>query len=79
MGSFVKRVVSYGPRAPYESIYYALPDEEWRIDAMIELMSGTGWTLADERREGELLGYTDLQNDFWIENYGHTRVSDVSL
>lgn len=74
-GRFVKRTVMPYPKAPFQSVYYALPGEEWRIDAMIELLSGDGWTLADERREGELLGYSDWQNNIWIERYGATRVA----
>jgi hypothetical protein len=51
------------------TILYALPDEAWRIDAMIELRGRLDierWTEAHERREGSLLGYTDAQNDAWI-------------
>ena len=46
-------------------IFYALPGEEWRIDAYI-LMKRTakfsGWNDGFERMEGFLLGYTDEQN-----------------
>ncbi|HEX3652625.1 MAG TPA: hypothetical protein VHU18_07370 [Rhizomicrobium sp.] len=49
------------------TIFYALPEESWRIDAMLELRRNTaGWTTEHERREGTLLGYTDAQNDAWI-------------
>ncbi len=47
-------------------ILFALPEEEWRIDAMIELMSGHGWDIEKERREGELLGYEDWMNDHYL-------------
>ena len=51
-------------------ILFALPGEEWRIQAMVELHEKQNWTQALERREGELLGYTDWQNDFYMANYG---------
>ncbi len=48
-------------------IYFTLPGEEWRIDAKIELYARPGrWDAAKERRLGEILGYTDEQNDFWL-------------
>jgi len=49
-------------------VYIALPGEEWRIDAYIEMRTTgavSGWTEALERREGELLGYTEWQRDWW--------------
>ena len=53
-------------------VYFALPGEEWRIDAYRLLMdalhiSGAGWSDHQERCQGSLLGYEDLQNDWWIE------------
>lgn len=46
---------------------YALPHEEWRIDAMIELRADSyARTAVHERREGQLLGYEEWQNDHWI-------------
>ena len=50
-------------------IYFALPSEEWRIDAMIELKSKDTWSESDERREGELLGYEDWMNDQYLTLY----------
>jgi hypothetical protein len=49
-------------------VLYATPSEEWRIDAMIQLrLQWEGpWTDEHERTEGSLLGYTDRQNDIWI-------------
>ena len=47
-------------------IHFALPGEVWRIAAMIELHASPKWSLAHERREGELLGYADWMNDHWI-------------
>ena len=49
--------------------YFALPGEEWRIDAHLMLMrigSRTGWTDALERYQGALLGYEDWQTDWWL-------------
>jgi hypothetical protein len=53
-------------------VYFALPDHEWRIDAYIQLQNDTAadgtWDDSHERRQGELLGYEDWQNDWWIAN-----------
>ena len=50
-------------------ILYALPGESWRIDAMIELHGQLShWSSEAERREGELLGYEDWQNDLWMRD-----------
>ncbi|WP_247713043.1 hypothetical protein [Qipengyuania intermedia] len=49
-------------------ILFALPGEEWRMQAMIDLMTGDEpWSPALERRQGELLGYADWMNDYWLE------------
>lgn len=47
-------------------ILFALPEEEWRIDAMIELKASERWGIEQERREGELLGYSDWMNDHFL-------------
>jgi hypothetical protein len=47
-------------------ILYALPKEEWRFDAYIELMSERRWTDESEYRLGRLLGYTEEQCQWWI-------------
>jgi len=52
--------------------YFALPGEEWRIDAYLLLMdapygSDLAWSDREERYQGSLLGYEDWQNDWWIE------------
>ncbi len=52
------------------TILFALPAEVWRIAAMIELHSSPQWSLAHERKEGELLGYADWMNDHWIAQSG---------
>jgi hypothetical protein len=51
-------------------VMYSLPDQEWRIDAMILLLetaSKSGWSDGFERMQGALLGYEDWQNDIFIE------------
>ncbi|HVY84651.1 MAG TPA: hypothetical protein VG943_05935 [Caulobacterales bacterium] len=46
-------------------ILFALPGEEWRFDEYNALMESAsqGWDDVKERRQGELLGYTDWEND----------------
>ncbi len=49
-------------------ILFALPGEEWRMQAMIDLMVGDEtWSPELERRQGELLGYDDWMNDYWLD------------
>lgn len=48
-------------------IFYTLPGEEWRVDAMLELLAMPGaWSNERERQFGTLLGYEDWQNDIWL-------------
>jgi hypothetical protein len=50
----------------WHHIYFALPSDEWRIDALIALYGRPGpWTEAMEREYGTLLGYEAWQNDVW--------------
>ena len=50
-------------------ILFALPGQEWRMQAMIDLMTGDEpWSPQLERRQGELLGYADWMNDYWLES-----------
>ena len=50
-------------------ILYALPGEEWRIQAFLDLVLGDEpWSAEKERQQGQLLGYADWMNDDWIEN-----------
>jgi hypothetical protein len=54
----------------YQYVLYALPHEQWRIDAYIllrKVVTEEGWSTALERMEGELLGYEKWQNDIFIE------------
>jgi hypothetical protein len=52
---------------------YALPEEAWRIEAFI-LMTKTakisGWNNGFQRMEGSLLGYTDEQNNEFLNLMG---------
>ncbi len=52
----------------FHFIFFTLPGEEWRADANLLLerqLRRGAWNEALERLEGELLGYTDEQNDYW--------------
>jgi len=51
----------------YRRLFYALPGHEWRVDAMLTLLTEPGaWSDDRERRFGELLGYEEWQNDYWL-------------
>jgi hypothetical protein len=67
VGRLSRRIVE---RGNIQEVYFALPGHEWRIDAYVQLLeSGAGkWDDNHERRQGELLGYEDWQNDWWIKN-----------
>lgn len=72
-GTFIKREYFELDRSGLHQhhihiILFALPEEEWRIDAMINLRRRveSGWSEADEREEGRLLGYQEWQNDLWV-------------
>jgi hypothetical protein len=59
-----------GQRIGTRRVLYALPGEQWRIDAYLLLWKTaqkSGWNEGFERMEGNLLGYEDWQNDFHIE------------
>jgi hypothetical protein len=50
-------------------VFFAVPGQEWRIDAyllLVEVGLKSGWNDALERYEGSLLGYEDWQNDWWL-------------
>jgi len=51
-------------------VFFALPGEEWRVDAYLllwQVAAKTKWNYSLERFEGLLLGYEDWQIDWWIE------------
>ena len=66
-GRFIRRIIE---RGNFQEVYFALPNHEWRIDAYVQLLGSAAgaWDDNHERRQGELLGYEDWQNDWWIEN-----------
>ena len=75
LGRFVRQerkfpTERYGEPLNAHYIYYALPNEVWRISEMMELQaglrSGRPWAEADELKMGALLGYTPEQNEIWI-------------
>jgi hypothetical protein len=73
-GTFVKREhIEMRPATAAEAsrnlhlVLFALPEEAWRINAMIDLRRNlSAWTAEHERKEGMLLGYTEAQNETWI-------------
>jgi hypothetical protein len=72
-GRFIKREVflSFEERT-IRSVFYALPEESWRIDAYLllkKVVRRVGLSEGFERMEGTLLGYDDQQNDAYIENF----------
>jgi hypothetical protein len=55
------------PQIKCFKLFYALPGQEWRIDAMLLLLNEPdAWSQDRERRFGELLGYEGWQNDYWL-------------
>jgi len=80
-GRFVRRIVdapfpepriSGGERSDgIRHVHVALPDEQWRVDAYIQLFEDSGregWNEARERRQGLLLGYEEWQCDWWEDH-----------
>ena len=71
-GTFIKREhITTGLPCGMRRVLYALPDEEWRINAYLllwETAEKAGWSEGFERIEGRLLGYEEWQIDFHIEN-----------
>lgn len=52
-------------------VMFAQPGEAWRFEAMVALRAElSNWSLEKERREGELLGYSDRQNDLYAAHVG---------
>jgi hypothetical protein len=66
----VKRVVESETDSGAVIICFALPGEQWRIDALLALRkrgAASGWNETMEREEGRLLGYSTWENDRWAE------------
>ncbi|KQM49046.1 hypothetical protein ASE69_09520 [Sphingomonas sp. Leaf208] len=73
-GRFERRIIDepvpLRPDWQSRRIFYTLPGEAWRIDAMSELITHYGgWTNDHERSFGMLLGYEDWQNDIWLDRH----------
>lgn len=80
-GRFVRREKVYpqvgsvdpkrsGERRAVRRVLYAQPMESWRIDAyllLFETAAFSGWNEGFERMEGSLLGYSQWQNDAFLE------------
>ena len=73
-GRLIKREVVEatltGDQRQIRRVFYALPAEAWRIDAymlMVRTAGISGWSEALERMEGSLLGYSDEQNNCYLD------------
>jgi hypothetical protein len=90
-GQLIRRVIDHPmphikQRRPdldgIRDVYFALPGEEWRIDAHILLMKvgqKSEWNDSLERYQGSLLGYEDWQNDWWIEQRQKRRTENEPI
>ncbi len=61
------------PTAGTRRVFYAVPGQEWRIEALILLFKTaevTGWNEGFERMEGTLLGYEDWENELHMQQKG---------
>ena len=67
-GRLIKReVFDVFANLEHRRLFYALPDHEWRIDAMLTLINELeAWSDDHERRFSELLGYESWQIDHWL-------------
>ncbi|WP_434034738.1 hypothetical protein [Cupriavidus sp. a3] len=71
------RFVKYAYAEPVDNglrrvrwVFYALPEEAWRIKAYVllfETSKRSGWNEGFERMQGSLLGYSEQENDINIE------------
>ena len=70
-GQIVRKVVEHSEMAPgLVSVCFALPGQEWRIDAYIDLRARgakSGWSEAMDRQLGSLLGYSEWEKERWAE------------
>lgn len=79
-GVFVRRVIdepfTSDPTRVVRTVFFALPGQEWRIDAYQELERFgrlSGWNEECERRQGELLGYEQWQVEWWMKQWRERR------
>jgi hypothetical protein len=78
---FPKPIQGWGGRVIHgmRKVFYALPGEEWRIDAfnlVWKQLDYGPWNDTLERLDGTLLGYSDEQNDWWIERRRRLRAEE---
>lgn len=75
LGRFVKREyveIDSASGRKLRRVLYALPSEDWRIDAYIllhETASTSGWSEGFERMEGALLGYSHWQIEEHLKHW----------
>jgi hypothetical protein len=65
-----REYIELGPHHKIRMVIFALPAEEWRIDAYILMRNASrsvGWNDGFERMEGYLLGYEEWQCDAYFE------------
>ena len=73
--------VVHGQRIGRRRVLYALPSQQWRIDAYLllyETAEKSGWNEDLERMEGTLLGYEGWQNELNIERKFRSTQSEES-
>ncbi|WP_018429539.1 hypothetical protein [Hoeflea sp. 108] len=69
MSEHVRTVRHATGEAEIDYYFYALPGEEWRVEAylmLLELLHRGAWCRQLEWLEGRLLGYTDEQNEYHL-------------
>jgi len=75
-------IIDKGEVGDIKFLFYATPEEAWRIKSYILLQKThvkCGWNDCLERIEGSLLGYSDAQNDEWLENRKKNPPSIISM
>jgi hypothetical protein len=77
-GQLIRREVRFSPYKPgrlgLRFLFYALPEEEWRIGRLIEIHraiheNGKSTTPGIETEIGRLLGYLDHEIQFFVERF----------
>jgi hypothetical protein len=64
-----ERQLPDGSPVSIDYYFYALPGEEWRVQAyclLLDMLHKTGWCSHLEWVEGTLLGYTEEQNQYHL-------------
>ena len=73
-GTFIRRDEIYPSRhsdIPAHNVYYALAREAWRLEEIHQLQAGLfidgkPWTAEDDRKIGQLLGYSESEIEAWL-------------